>query len=129
QRGAGKSADPAIPRSSMTVEQLMCDLDELVDAVRERLGADKVVIFGHSWGSVLGVLYAARFPEKVAAYVGSGQIGDWPAAEAGSYAYALTRRSAVAGAESSAGCGRSDGRRTPPRLCSRSARKSCAWKA
>jgi pimeloyl-ACP methyl ester carboxylesterase len=91
QRGAGKSADPAIPRSSMTVEQLMSDLDELVDAVRGRLGVDSVVIFGHSWGSVLGVLYAARFPEKVAAYVGSGQIGDWPAAESGSYAYALTQ--------------------------------------
>ena len=47
QRGAGKSADPAIPRSSMTVEQLMSDLDEFVDAVRERLGVDRVVIFGH----------------------------------------------------------------------------------
>jgi pimeloyl-ACP methyl ester carboxylesterase len=35
------------------------------------------------------VLYAARFPEKVAAYVGSGQIGDLPAGEASSYAFAL----------------------------------------
>jgi pimeloyl-ACP methyl ester carboxylesterase len=34
------------------------------------------VIFGHSWGSALGVLYSARFAEKVAAYVGSGQVGD-----------------------------------------------------
>jgi pimeloyl-ACP methyl ester carboxylesterase len=89
QRGAGKSSDPTLPRSSMTVEQFLCDLDELVDAVCERLGADRVAIFGHSWGSVLGVLYAARFPAKVAAYVGSGQIGDWPAAESGSYAFAL----------------------------------------
>jgi pimeloyl-ACP methyl ester carboxylesterase len=48
-----------------------------------------VAIFGHSWGSVLGVLYAARFPEKVAAYVGSGQIGDWAAAESGSYEWGL----------------------------------------
>jgi pimeloyl-ACP methyl ester carboxylesterase len=38
---------------------------------------------------VLGVLYAARFPEKVAAYVGSGQVGDWPAAESGSYEWTL----------------------------------------
>jgi pimeloyl-ACP methyl ester carboxylesterase len=37
----------------------------------------------------LGVLYAARFPQKVAAYVGSGQIGDWPAAESASYTFAL----------------------------------------
>ena len=38
QRGAGKSFDRAIPRSSMTVEQFISDLDELVDAVCERLG-------------------------------------------------------------------------------------------
>jgi pimeloyl-ACP methyl ester carboxylesterase len=90
QRGAGKSFDRAIPRSSMTVEQCISDLDELVDAVCKRLGADRVVIFGHSWGSALGVLYAARFPEKVMAYVGSGQIGDWPAGESASYAFALS---------------------------------------
>jgi pimeloyl-ACP methyl ester carboxylesterase len=89
QRGAGKSFARNIPRSSMTVEQFIADLDELVDAVRTRVGQNKVAIFGHSWGSVLGVLYAARFPQKVAAYVGSGQIGDWPAAESASYAFAL----------------------------------------
>ena len=89
QRGAGKSFDRKIPKSSMTVEQFIADLDELVDAVCKRVGKKKVAIFGHSWGSALGVLYAARFPEKVAAYVGSGQIGDWPAGESSSYAFAL----------------------------------------
>ncbi|MFL5878364.1 MAG: alpha/beta hydrolase [Solirubrobacteraceae bacterium] len=89
QRGAGKSFDRKIPRSSMTVEQFISDLDELVEAICARLGKTKVAIFGHSWGSGLGVLYAARFPEKVAAYVGSGQIGDWAAGESASYAFAL----------------------------------------
>ena len=89
QRGAGKSFDRDIPRSSMTVEQFVSDLSELVDAVCERLGKTKVVIFGHSWGSAFGVLYAARFPDKVSAYVGSGQGGDWAAGEAASYAFAL----------------------------------------
>ena len=89
QRGAGKSFDRKIPKSSMTVEQFIADLDELVDTVRKRLGQRKVTIFGHSWGSALGVLYAARFPDKVAAYVGSGQIRDWPAAELSSYAFVL----------------------------------------
>jgi pimeloyl-ACP methyl ester carboxylesterase len=89
QRGAGKSSHRNIPRSSMTVEQFIADLDELVDAVCERLGKTKVALFGHSWGSVLGPLYAARFPEKVEAYVGSGQIGDWAAAETATYAFAL----------------------------------------
>jgi pimeloyl-ACP methyl ester carboxylesterase len=89
QRGAGKSFSPAIPRSSMTVERFVTDLDELVDAVREELGREKVAIFGHSWGSALGAIYAARFPEKVAAYAGSGQVGDWAASESASYAFAL----------------------------------------
>ncbi|HLI14644.1 MAG TPA: alpha/beta fold hydrolase [Acidimicrobiales bacterium] len=89
QRGAGRSYDRTVDRSSMTVEQLLADLDELVDRVRDRLGAPKVAIFGHSWGSALGVLYAARAPGKVSAYVGCGQIGDWPAAESASYRLAL----------------------------------------
>jgi pimeloyl-ACP methyl ester carboxylesterase len=89
QRGSGKSFDRKIDRSSMTVEQFIADLDELVQAVCERTGAKQVVIFGHSWGSALGVLYAARFAKKVAAYVGSGQVGDSAAAESASYAFAL----------------------------------------
>jgi pimeloyl-ACP methyl ester carboxylesterase len=89
QRGAGKSFSRAIPRSSMTVEQFISDLDELVEDVRRRLSKDRVVLYGHSWGSALGVLYAARFPAKVAAYASSGQMGDSAAAESASYAFAL----------------------------------------
>lgn len=89
QRGAGKSYDPKIPPASMTTEQFLADLGQLVDFVRHRLGKQKVVLYGHSWGSALGVIYAARFPEKVAAYVGSGQIGDTLAGERASYEYAL----------------------------------------
>ena len=89
QRGAGRSFHRRIPPSTMTVEQFVADLDELVDEVRTRLGKTKVVILGHSWGSALGPLYAARFPEKVALYVGAAQIGDWAAGETISYAFAL----------------------------------------
>ena len=59
-------------------------------AVRRRLGKDKVVIYGHSWGSLIGILYAARFPGKVSAYVGTGQLGDWPASELLPYQFTLT---------------------------------------
>jgi len=90
QRGSGKSFDRRTPRSSMTLEQFISDLTELVEAVCRRVGQKKVVIFGHSWGSALGVLYAARYPDRVSAYVGSGQIGDWPAGESASYAFALS---------------------------------------
>lgn len=89
QRGAGRSYHPTIARSSMTVAQFIADLDELVDVVRERFGHDNVALLGHSWGSALGVLYAARFPEKVSVYVGVAQVGDWAASEIASYAKAL----------------------------------------
>jgi pimeloyl-ACP methyl ester carboxylesterase len=90
QRGSGRSFARSIPRSSMTVERFVADLDELVEVVRDRVGSEKVTILGHSWGSVLGALYSHRFPEKVSVYVGVAQIGDWPAAEASSYAFALS---------------------------------------
>jgi len=90
QRGTDKSFDHKIPKSSMTVEQFIADLDELVDAMRKRFGKDKVTIYGHSWGSALGVLFAAHFPDKVAAYAGAGQIGDWPASEVICYEFTLT---------------------------------------
>jgi pimeloyl-ACP methyl ester carboxylesterase len=90
QRGAGRSFSREIARASMTVEQFLADLDELIETVCAQVGQTKVVLYGHSWGSVLGTLYAARHPEKVAAYVGSGQVGDGVAGEKASYAFALT---------------------------------------
>jgi pimeloyl-ACP methyl ester carboxylesterase len=89
QRGAGKSFSRNIPRSTMTVERFISDLDELVDRVRARTAHQHVTIFGHSWGSVLGVLYVTRFPDKVAAYAGSGQVADIIAQELASYRYTL----------------------------------------
>ena len=35
------------------------------------------------------MIFAARFPEKVSVYVGSGQVGDWAAGEWLSYAFRL----------------------------------------
>jgi len=89
QRGTDKSYNRNIPPSSMTVEQFLADLDELIDIVCGHFKKDKIVLYGHSWGSALGVLYASRFPHKVAAYVGTGQIGDWLASERSSYEFVL----------------------------------------
>jgi pimeloyl-ACP methyl ester carboxylesterase len=89
QRGTSKSFDRRMPSSSLTIERFMTDLDELVELLRARFGKEKVVLYGHSWGSVLGILYASRFPDKVAAYVGTGQIGEWAAFETASYVFVL----------------------------------------
>lgn len=89
QRGAGKSFASNLPESEMTIERFVRDLDELVDSVCTRLNKRRVAILGHSWGSALGTLYAARYPEKLSAYVGTGQIGDLQASELSSYAFVV----------------------------------------
>lgn len=90
QRGAGRSFQADIPPESMTMDQFVQDLDEVVDLVRRRFGKDKVVLLGQSWGTVLGTLYASRHPEKVAAYVGVAQMADTAQARRLSYAFALS---------------------------------------
>ena len=91
QRGAGRSYAPDIPPQSMTIAQLLLDLDEVVELVRHRFGKDTVVLVGHSWGTVLGTIYANQHPEKVAAYVGVGQLGDVRGSARLSYEYALAQ--------------------------------------
>ncbi|HEX7761628.1 MAG TPA: alpha/beta hydrolase [Caulobacteraceae bacterium] len=91
QRGAGRSYSKAIPAASMTIEGFIADLDELIDKLLARFERRKVVVLGHSWGSALGVLYVSRFPAKVAAYAGVGQVADMAASEAASYDFALAK--------------------------------------
>ncbi len=90
QRGAGRSYRRGIPGASMTVEQFLCDLGEVVGLVKARFGKEKVVLLAHSWGTILGTLYAHRYPENVAAYLGVGQIAAMPEGERVSYTFALT---------------------------------------
>lgn len=77
QRGAGRSYHGNIPPDSMTIGQFERDLDELVDLVRQRFGKHKVILLAHSWGTVLGTLCAYAHPDKVAAYIGIGQIANF----------------------------------------------------
>ncbi|MGH6971804.1 MAG: alpha/beta hydrolase, partial [Caulobacteraceae bacterium] len=91
QRGAGRSYNRSVPPESMTIERFVADLDELVETLVARFDKRRVVLLGHSWGSLLGVLYASRFPGKAAAYVGVGQVADMAASESASYAFALEK--------------------------------------
>jgi len=89
QRGAGRSFHRNIPPSSMNLDQFLADLDEVVELVRRRFNKEKVVLLAHSWGTVLGTIYAYRHPDKVAAYVGTGQIANMQEGERLSYDFAL----------------------------------------
>ena len=78
QRGCGRTYfrnienDPENETASF--EQAQNDLDRLVDYVCDRFNTEKVIIVGHSYGTLLGSKYALSHPEKVAAYIGVGQF-------------------------------------------------------
>jgi L-proline amide hydrolase len=66
QLGAGNSAvaephDPAMWTPELYVEE--------VDAVREALELERVHVFGHSWGGMLGMQYAAGRPEGLVSLI------------------------------------------------------------
>ncbi len=73
QRGTGRSYSWRLPDDSMTVDRFVEDIRELTEFVAEKLGQEKVFLWGHSWGSNVGALFAARYPEALHAYVSTGQ--------------------------------------------------------
>lgn len=70
QRGAGRSFDSQADPHRLTVARHLADLDAVVDHLRQVLRQEKIVLIGHSWGAMLGLLYVRRHPEKVSAFVG-----------------------------------------------------------
>ncbi len=78
QRGCGRTyyrnADADPDNSTATAEQTQQDIGELTDYLCERFGQDKIILIGHSYGTAIGARYALKHPEKVAAYIGVGQL-------------------------------------------------------
>ena len=64
QRGCGQST-PAGETQANTTAHLVADIDRL----RQRLGVERWVLFGGSWGSTLSLAYAIAHPDHVAGMV------------------------------------------------------------
>jgi len=89
QRGAGKSYRAIRDTDRMNVGQFVEDTRELTVYLSKRFHQDKIVLLGHSWGSVVGALTVAKDPQLFHAYVGIGQIGNMAEGEAASYQWTL----------------------------------------
>jgi proline iminopeptidase len=65
QRNCGRSTphagDPATDMSLNTTDHLIADME----ALRERLGIERWLVFGGSWGVTLTLAYAQRHPDRV----------------------------------------------------------------
>jgi len=78
QRGAGRTLGKSgkSVAETITIDRLTQDGIELVEALRRDLHRDKIVLVGHSWGSLLGILMAKARPDLFSAFVGTGQVAD-----------------------------------------------------
>lgn len=88
QRGAGKSYSKTIDPKTMNVEQFVKDTIEISEKLNARFGK-KIILAGHSWGSLIGILAASRRPDLYAAYVGIGQVTNMTEDDGSSYRFAL----------------------------------------
>ncbi len=78
QRGCGASK-PAAEIHANTTQDCVRDMD----ALRQRLGIERWVLFGHSWGSALALAYAEHYPRHClglvvsAIYLGGREEARW----------------------------------------------------
>jgi pimeloyl-ACP methyl ester carboxylesterase len=61
----------------MTLDRMAQDAIEVADHVRKRLGKEKVILVGQSWGAILGLAAVQRRPDLFYAFVGTGQPINW----------------------------------------------------
>jgi pimeloyl-ACP methyl ester carboxylesterase len=88
--------------TQLSLQQLVGDGIEVAEYLRKRLGKDKIILTGTSWGSVLGVHMVHRRPDLFVAYIGVSQLVNARENSATSYAatLAMARRKQDAAAVS-----------------------------
>ena len=78
QRGAGRTfARNGKSTPDVNLDRIVKDGLELADTLKGVLGKNKIILLGHSWGSMVAALMAAARPDLFAAYVGTGQVESW----------------------------------------------------
>ena len=61
---------------TITIERMAQDGVALAELLRKTLQKDKIILVGHSWGSILGVFMVKARPDLFYAFVGTGQVAD-----------------------------------------------------
>ena len=76
QRGSGRTfgRNGASSASTITPDRMVQDGIELSEMLKKRWHKDKIVLVGHSWGSVLGFFMVKARPDLFYAFIGTGQV-------------------------------------------------------
>jgi len=114
QRGAGRTfgKNSGAPSGSITVARMTQDGIELAELLRRELRTDKLVLVGHSFGSILGVFMVKARPELFHAFVGTGQVADPRRNYAVAYSALLQKAQTLGDQPAIRNCARSVPRRT-----------------
>lgn len=101
QRGAGKTFASAgsKPDPNMTIAQMQSDTEQLIVWLCRHYGKQKIVLMGHSWGSILGLRVAQSRPDLLYAYIGVGQVVNGRENETVGYRETLARADATGNQE------------------------------
>lgn len=92
QRGAGKTyleTKPDDISSSIRIDRYVSDAIEVAEHLRQKHGQTKLILMGHSWGTIIGMKAALQRPDLFYAYVGIGQVINSRDNERLSFEYAL----------------------------------------
>lgn len=78
QRGSGKTygRNPG-PIEDINIERMTQDAIEVAEHARALLGKDKLILVGHSWGTLLGWRAVKARPELFHAFVAAGMLVSW----------------------------------------------------
>jgi pimeloyl-ACP methyl ester carboxylesterase len=90
QRGTGKTYTKN-KEAAVSIELLKQDLFETVQYLKNKYNKDKLIILGHSFGSILGTMYSLENPEDVLCYIGVGQVVNTIQSEKNCYNMLLER--------------------------------------
>ncbi len=91
ERATGKSYHFLEDYSNLSINLLAEDLSALTDYISQKLNTNKIILAGHSFGTVIGIKAANLAPEKYLAYIGISQIGDFWSRELESLEYCLEK--------------------------------------
>lgn len=91
QRGVGKTyaSNRTLSLETINIKQMQNDTLEIAQYLCRRFKQEKIFVFGHSWGSFLGLSLAHAHPELLQAYIGAGQFINMKANEKYGYEHTL----------------------------------------
>lgn len=80
QRGSGHTFGRyGTDTPDVTLDRISKDGVELAQYLCRDLGKKKIIVLGHSWGSLVATHMVQMRPDLFAAYVGTGQVASWDA--------------------------------------------------